>query len=352
MMEFRDHRWKVQPAIPGVALSELAPAFLPDWNPADSGTGRALIEIAERYFHILGDKVGQSPDKAKLAFLELLGVRPIPAHPARCPVVFELPPGNGHARAPERTQLAAQPVDAEEQVIFETESAMTLPTGRAKRVNEAMQVIFETESAMTLADSRLVEVKVVMPNDRFADHTADVIGERTFSLFQGRQAIPRELYLAHDRAFAISPGSVIELQVEVTQGSLAPNDTSPIRWEYWDGGGWTPFALFSPITANSTTAYSEDGTDHLTRSGPIRLRTSGKPAEKTIVRGVNSYWIRGQIQPTEHRARKRPTVAVSSTPPPKIDRVRVLNQSGVTGFAVAKVEEKLLFLQPHHICFG
>ena len=151
MMEFRDQKWVVRPAVPGSGLSERAPAFLPDWEPNERGPGRALMAIAERYASILEEKLARAPDKARLKFLELLGVRPIPAQSARTPIVFEIPPGNGHSRAPERTQLSAQPTDAGEPVVF------------------------ETESAIALADSHLAEVKTILPFGRYAEPSLECV---------------------------------------------------------------------------------------------------------------------------------------------------------------------------------
>ncbi len=64
------------------------PAFVPGWKPGATGPARAILEIAARYASLLGERLSKAVDKAKLAFLEALGVDVIPAQPARCPVVF------------------------------------------------------------------------------------------------------------------------------------------------------------------------------------------------------------------------------------------------------------------------
>lgn len=313
MIEYRDNQWSLGPATAGKATAARIPAFLPDWELPERGPGHALVAIAEHYFAVLAKRLAQAPVKAQLAMLELLGVRPIASQPARCPVVLELPPGNGHSQIPARSQLSAQPTEASEPLIF------------------------ETISQIGLADSRLVEMKTILPGDYFTDHIEDVLGEKPFTLFDHRQAIPRELYLAHDQIFAVSPGSVIELQIEVALGDVQfISHHAVIRWEYWDGDGWSAFAPFpeananqEPVKSKNDREYSEDSTSHLTRSGIIRLRSSGKPADKTIVRGIQSYWIRGRLNQQ------------GKFNFPHIDRIRVSHQSEVTGFQELKQKEEL-----------
>ena len=153
-------------------------------------------------------------------------------------------------RAPARTPLLAQATDA------------------------ATSLTFETESAIAIASSRLAEVRAVLPGNRNVDHTQDVHGEKAFVLFGSPQPIPREIYLAHDRLFAVIPGSRVELQFEFAPGADAPK--LRLQWEYWDGAGWTPFVAFPSDEGNAVVAgeYSEDGTLGLTQRhhSPARQR--------------------------------------------------------------------------------
>ncbi|WP_193789104.1 baseplate J/gp47 family protein, partial [Zavarzinella formosa] len=322
MIEFRDDRWTSVTANPAARLADRLGAFIPGWLPADLGPGQALLAIAERFFSLLGERLEKAPSKARLAFLDALGVEPIPPQSARAPVVMELIPGSGHSRAPLRTQLLGQATDSSEALVFET-------TG-----------------VIGLAASRLVEVKAVLPGNLCVDHTQDVLGEKPFVLFSPSQPIPREMYLAHDRLFAVQAGSQIELHVELDQrgesvDSHAVTGPPNVVWEYFDGGGWTPFAPF--LTDDKKGApgdeYSEDGTLALTRSGTVRLLVSGKPAGQTTVRGVKSYWLRARVRPENSGA------ASAVTPVNlllrKIDRFQVRSVSKVGGFRQTGVTEQL-----------
>jgi len=323
VIEYRDGNWKLVSTNPAGRLLDRLPAFVPDWSPTDTGPGRALLEIAERFTAILAERLVKAPDKAKLVFLDDLGVEPIPPQPARAPVVFELMPGATHARAPERTQLLAQAQDG------------------------GPNLTFETESEIGLAASRLVEVKASLTGNRFVDHSQDVTGEKPFILFASPQSIPRELYLAHDRLFAVTPESVVELQVELAP-TAAKSEAGPpnLRWEYFDGRDWSPFAPFPPTKGPSpstpapqqetmpppdTGEYSDDGTQGLSRSGTIKLRVSNKPADQTTIRGIKSYWIHARVTPdgSNQPAPPRSTTGIT---PLLIDRFKLQGVSKVGGF--------------------
>lgn len=329
MIEFRDNQWNTIEANPARRIEDRLPAFVPDLSAADSGLGRALLEIAERYTGILAASLSRAPSKAKLAFLDAIGVEPIPPQPARCPVVFELLPGTGNAQAPINTQVAAQGPDGED-------------------------VIFETESQIALATSRLVEIKAVLGEDRYVDHSLDVVGEKAVSLFSGIQPIPRELYLAHDRYFAVTPGALIELQVELAPISVLEQSPWNLQWEYWDGSGWTPFAPFPPLGAaaeyrnqnavDDNSNFSHDGTRNLSRSGTIQLLASGKPAEQNTIRGIKSYWIRARVLPVDTNSGTQQPFA-SSKKFPEIDRIQSRAVSTVGGFRLARQTEKLRALK-------
>lgn len=330
MIVFRDNRWTHVPSNPASRLVDRLPAFVADLSAADRGPARAVLEVAATFTSLLARRLERAPDKSRLAFLDAIGVEPIPAQPARCPVVFEMTPGTAHARAPERTQLGAPSSDG--------------------------TIVYETESAIGLAASRLSEVVAVLPGNRYVDHTLDVVGEKPFVLFSGNQPIPQEMYLAHATFFAVTPGTLIELQFELAPTtSLSPGPWN-LKWEYWDGDGWTPFAPFqtktpapeSDATANQQSdaqageveEYSEDGTECLTRSGTIRLRASGKPAEQTSIRGIKSYWIQSRVIPEDQSngiVRRAPSGGV----PPAVDRIQARSVSAVSGFELRKRTETL-----------
>ena len=251
----------------GVLTELLArrPAYLPEWLPMPGQGGWALLHILARYAEVIVDRLNQAPDKNMLAFLDMLGISLIPAHPARAPVVFEPLPNAGNGRIPAGTRLGAQ------------------VTGRPE------PLMFETEGAIAMAAARLVEVKTLWPaRDEYADHTLDFAGGRPFELFKGRKPVPHEIYLAHDTLFAFAGRATVEIELELATTGSEPLE---IAWEYWNGETWRPFKAFDASDEDA----SCDGTMALTRSGVITLRAECGAAKKTKVHGIEAYWVRGRL---------------------------------------------------------
>ena len=250
-------------------ILERLPAFVPGWSPAEGGAGAALLHVFSRYLQALIERLDQAPDKNKLAFLDLMGVDLVPDQAARAPVVFENLPNVGDSRVPRGARVGA-PIE-----------------GRSD------PLVFETEGAIALAAARLAEVVTLWPaRDEYADHSADAARGEAFTLFEPRQRVPHILYLAHDTLFAFSEETRVELEFELsppprehtTGGSrLLPLE---VVWEYWNGDDWQAFV----------SGPARDGTAGFTRSGAIRLITTGAQAARTSVGGIEACWIRGRLR--------------------------------------------------------
>jgi hypothetical protein len=275
------------------ALRHRRLSFLPEWQ-ADGDPGEALQRIVARYAQVVTDRLNQAPDRACLAFLDMLGISLIPARPARAPVVFKTFTGLGNGSAPAGTRVGA--------------NVPGVPS----------PVMFETESAIALAGARLTDVMTVWPDrDAYTDHSSDAAGGRAFSLFRPLKPIPHIFYVAHDRVFDVAKDASIEVAIEIGTPGSRPIATV---WEYWDGQIWQLFKAFDPSGA----APSQDGTAGFTRSGTVALRlTCGRPA-KTKVAGIEALWIRSRadeplppdpsrVMPTVDRVRARAVVEQGQT---------------------------------------
>lgn len=284
-------------------LLRRVPAYVPGWQPPETGASQALLRIFARYMEVLGERLNGVPDKNLFAFLDLLGQNLGEARAARAPVVFTFTPpappalptpptpatNAGAAAVLAATNLPAPP------------TPMALPTLHI-RVPAATQVaapspgggtplIFETEQAIALAGARLAQVVSVWPGqDTYSDHSADMSAGTPFTLFRSTQLTPHVLFLAHNRYFALSGQSTVEIEVDLVTPASAPLG---VTWEYWDGQGWHPFA--DPDLNPSTTFDVVDGTAGLTRSGVVRLRGDCVDTGKTRVNAVDAYWIRGRL---------------------------------------------------------
>lgn len=261
-------------------------SYVPGWIPGDGGPGSALLHIYARYLEVLVERLNQTPDKNKLAFLDLLGINLIPAQGARAPLVFQPLPSLGDGRIPAGSKAGA-PIKG-------------LPD----------PLVFETESDIALTQARLAEVVTLWPGrDAYVDHSRAVLGRKPFRLFEPLQPVPHVLYLMHDIHFALAGSSSVEIEFEM--GTPAPQALK-IAWEYWDGQVWRAFKDFKP---EDIPGESFDGTFGLTRSGVVRLTADCAETARTKVNGVNGYWIRARLN--------QPLPPQPGVEPPQVDRIQI-----------------------------
>lgn len=246
------------------ALRQRSTGWVPEWLPAAGGLSAGAAEGFAALLAVLAERVAALPDRQLAALLDRLGLAPLPARAASVPVLLEPLPGAAGGRVAAGTRLGA-----------------ALP-GRSDPLP------FETVTGIGMIAAQLAEVRSVLPGaDGTADHSADALAGRPFTLFDGVRTTRRELYLAHDTLLAFSGPAVIEVHLTLATAGSRP---LPLEWTWWDGSAWRPFA---PWGARADA--SRDGTAGLTRSGTIRLVTPFGAARPTEVRGVPGYWLRARV---------------------------------------------------------
>jgi len=108
----------------------LASAGWPEHDQKTEGEKalQALIQVFARFSEIIIHRLNQAPEKNMLAFLDLLGVSPLPMQASRVPLTFLLAPGGAAcARVPAGTQVAAPPGAGQQKpVTFETERELVV----------------------------------------------------------------------------------------------------------------------------------------------------------------------------------------------------------------------------------
>ena len=176
--------------------------------------GYALSRIVARFMEIGIDRLNRAPDKALLAFLDLLGLELLPPQAARAPLTFTLATGaQADARVPAGTRVAAQPLPG-----------------------DPGPVLFETERDLLVTRSSLVAVLSREPGrDRYADHATLVAPGRVdpVRVFAGDRPIRHRLYLGHEALLATDAAKT----VTVTIAPADPDAGWPYRlaWGWWDG---------------------------------------------------------------------------------------------------------------------
>ncbi|MFC4584934.1 putative baseplate assembly protein [Sphaerisporangium corydalis] len=231
------------------------------WRPAQDGppdAGEALIGVFARFAELVVERVNRAPDRDYLAFLNLIGTRPLPPLPARVPLTFTLAEGSpADAVVPSGTRVAADPVEGEDQ-----------------------EVVFETEDGLVVTRAALRAVYVGdAEGDAYSDRTTRATGEQdaAFPAFVGDVPVPHDLYVACDPVLRAPGDKQVTLLLRTPDAALL--DGWPITWSRWDGAAWRPVAHRSAVA---------DGTWAVTLPGLPSLPPS-------VVNGISAGWVRGRL---------------------------------------------------------
>jgi len=236
------------------------------WRPAPDGSpdpGSALVGVAARFAELVVERLNRAPERAYMAFLDLVGERPTPARPARVPLTFT--PAEG---APAGVRVpAGTPVSA--------------PAGPGAPEG----VTFETDEALVASTARLRHVVVTDPvHDTWTDAAPPQGGGlgAEIAAFTGATPVAHELYVEHPMLAAAEPRP---LTIVVTSPAGEPWIAEQVRWSRWDGAGWAPL----PAEATSAEAPAA-GTRR------VRARFRAHPgAQKRDVEGVAGNWLRAEL---------------------------------------------------------
>ena len=247
--------------------------YLPTWNPEPKTAGAAVGPIFARLLSAILERLNQVPAKDKLALLDYLGLRLIPAQPSRAPIVFQLSKGASDSAAPVGTRVAAPP-----------------PPGSTQ------QIVFETEQDSGIAAAKLAQVISLWPGrDQYVDHSAALIAGTPFTLYDPLKLTQTDhiLYLGHQTLLAFAGSVHLIVTFDLLQGSSSPLD---LTWEYWDGTVWRGFIENPASCLDSVGAgVGLDGTTGLTTDGAVHLDVDGAQTASTRVNGLDNYWIRARL---------------------------------------------------------
>ncbi|CAN7511967.1 putative baseplate assembly protein [Variovorax sp. LjRoot84] len=245
--------------------------YTPEWLASDKTAGRALAAIAARYLEALAQRLGQVPEKLKMAFLDIAGLSLIAAQAARAPVVFRLGDQAAGGSAPARTPVGAAP-----------------PAGSSE------QILFETERALGVTAGRIAQIVSLWPGrDEYIDHSAAFEAGAPVEPFAARlrQPVPHHLLLSHPVLLALSGKVQLAVEFELQHGAAEHLD---LVWEYWDGETWRGF-IASSKECGGKQAEDLDSTDGLTQSGSYLLEADCAAAARIKVNEVEGYWLRARL---------------------------------------------------------
>ncbi len=244
------------------------PRYTPEWtNHNESDPGITLLQLFAWLTETLLYRVNQVPELNYVKFLQLLGVEPTPAQPARTELTFKL------ARA-----------DVDNIVV---------PKGAQVGVDGASPpVVFETDSALVALGAVLAAVQVYDGFDH-ADLTSANAAGSTFPTFGPLAREGAALMLGFDTPLAFTSADVdlaffvsgVEPKPLLADLAARPLPLpATIVWEFW-GGSWLPAIV------------DHDATRAFTQSGHVTLRGPGTAATKAQLGAVATplYWLRARL---------------------------------------------------------
>ena len=245
----------------------LAPFYTPEWKAdEESGGGAALLKIFARLLEGVIRRLNDAPLKHYIAFLEMIGVKLLPAVAARAPLTFLLSKGTTEAvTVPARSQAAAAATDGGDPIVFETERA-----------------ILATPAALLSVHS------VVPAQDHVFEHLI-ALGEGTQTeLFADgdKNLQAHELYLGHAELFNIKNAVRIELSVETP--SLLLSRTTLVSWQYC-AGEKDELVDGEPVKTLDWRPFEEVSG---TRGQVVLVKKNDDELKQVKVNDIKSRWIR------------------------------------------------------------
>lgn len=233
----------------------------PEWTDHNvSDPGVTLIETFAFMVDQLLYRVNRIPDRLHIRFLDLIGLRMLPATPATAQVTFWL---STPALAP-----------------------LTIPTGTqvgTVRTESRESIVFSTVEPLTAVPCALSRVRT-RPADPDADESIDRTDElelrSAFRAFSEHPVVGDQLLVGLTVA---APGCAVRLDFDGDIQGIGVNPKHPpLLWEAWTGQSWAPCEV------------TLDETGGLNQAGSIILHLPGTH-QASLVDGALAAWLRARI---------------------------------------------------------
>ena len=282
----------------------LIPVYSPEWTDHNvHDPGITFIELfawlAEMQLYSL-NRIG---DRNYLKFLKLLGIKPLPASPAKVDVTFT---SKNIITVEKLTKVVAEDIQTEETITFETD--------------EEIDVL-----PMTLMTLKGV---VSFFNYKFAEVTEFNEPNKSFYYpFGERAETGSALYLGFDFEKASIVGREVKLSLCLYEEDLPPKGqhgneilrvypSAEVSWEYWTGDKWAPLELTLPVDEMVKT---------LSQSGRISF-IPASDIEKSKLPSVDEelFWIRCRVTKEGYEI------------PPRMDRVLLNTVPATEGITIGE----------------
>ncbi len=299
------------------------PRYTPEWtNLNDSDPGMTLVQLHAWLTETILYELNRVPDLNYTKFLDLLGIVPEPAHPARTELTFALKkldrPGDALVVAvPRLTKVAVDDPDLPTEVVFETDrtllavnaaiGALIVPRIDADQTRQLVSVYENDATTWPHAFQSLPAIPgralylglVLRPlrNGKPGDFAEDKL-----------PAGPLDLYADAIRVFDEGPdGSVVEGPLATFCPAPGAAGTPPdhVEWHIFTGTG-DEGALFEDDGADAgwtRLGVTEDGTGGLGGSGHVVLELPPTATALDPLRLGAGFWESfGAVRPPRDKA--------------------------------------------------
>ena len=114
----------------------IAPFYTPEWDAEnENDAGCALVKLFSHMLEAVITRLNKVPRRNFVAFLDMLGIKLLPAQAAKVPLTFKLAQGTEkEILIPARTQAAADETEEHEELPFETEKNLLATPSMLKKV--------------------------------------------------------------------------------------------------------------------------------------------------------------------------------------------------------------------------
>jgi predicted phage baseplate assembly protein len=242
----------------------LIPRYCPEWTDHNvSDPGVAMIELFAWMTESMIYRLNQVPEKTHITFLDMVGIRLLPAQAAVADLTFRLSaPQPTPIRIPRGTEVATV------------------------RTPDWEAVTFSTTETLELEPANMISLLTSPDGQRFTERRDRLIGEGlAFEAFEHEPKPGNAWYLGF--AGNLSRHSV-RFRLQADQGTGPNPDDTPLVWEAWLGedAGWQAVEV------------EVDTTRGLLRGGLIELHLPPGLLGATLGDKRARSWLRARIVPT------------------------------------------------------
>lgn len=241
----------------------LIPRFCPDWTDHNvSDPGVALIELFAWMTESMIYRLNQVPEKTHITFLDMVGVRLLPAQAAVTDLTFLLSaPQPSPVRIPRGTEVAT----------------IRTPDWEA--------VTFSTTDTLELEPANLMSLLTSPDGQRYTERRDRLIGEGlAFDAFEREPKPGNAWYLGFAGNLS---RHLIRIRLQADQGTGPNPEDTPLVWETWLGEdlGWQAVEI------------ETDTSKGLLRGGVVEVHFPAGLAGATLGDKRARSWLRARILP-------------------------------------------------------